>query len=256
MRQFMKDRFTRDQLLISVVGDISTGELQDYLDRTFDECPEKAAPSDIKEPTLPKTGSTIIIPLNIPQSLVRFAQPGVARTDPDFYAAFVLLKILGDGQFESRLWDEIREKRGLAYEIEANLSWSKHSALLLGGTATKDTNVKEVIKLIRKVWGNMIEGATQNEVDFVKKRIMGSFALNFSSTLRIAKALLVYQIDDLGTDYINKRNEIIAALTLADINRVAKKLLNPEQLSFVICGEPKALSSQGLTQENKAGASK
>lgn len=256
MRQFMKERFTRDQLLISVVGDITTGELKEYLDKTFGDFPEKAIPMDIKEPTLPKKGTTNIVPLNIPQSLVRFAQPGIFRKDPDFYAAFVLLKIIGDGQFESRLWDEIREKRGLAYEIEANLSWSEYAGLILGGTATKNANVKEAISLIRKVWGNMIEGATQNELDFVKKRVIGSFALNFSSTLKIAKALLVYQVDNLGLDFINKRNEMIAALTLDDINRVAKKLLNPEQLSFVICGEPKALSAQGLTQEKKSGASK
>lgn len=256
MRQYIKDRFGRDQLIVSAVGDITSGELKDYLDSTFGALPEKATPIDIKDPVLPKNGTTVIKPLNIPQSLVRFAQPGVCRTDPRFYAAVLLLKILGDGKYESRLWDEIREKRGLAYEIEANVNWSQHSALFLGGTATKTSNAKQVISLIRKVWDDMVLGAIQSELDYAKKQLMGSFALNFSSTLKIAKALLVYQIDKLGIDYINKRNDIISALTLEDINKVAKSLLNSEQLSFVIVGEPNALSSQGLTQEKKPGASK
>jgi zinc protease len=254
LRQFMKERMGRDQLLISVVGDISIGELKDYLDQTFGDLPEKARTLDIKPPVMPTKGSTTVIPLNIPQSLVRFAQPGPFRKDPDWYAAFLLLKILGDGQYESRLWDEIREKRGLAYEIEANLSWAAQAGLILGGTATKNKNVNEVIKLVRKVWNGTMEGVNQNELDFVKRRLIGSFPLNFSSTLKIARALLVYQIDELGIDYINKRNAILNAITLNDVNRVAKRILNADQLSFVICGEPKALSAQGLTQDKQQGA--
>lgn len=255
LRQFMKERFSRDQLLLSVVGDISKAELKEFLDKTFAELPEKAAPLDIQPLTLPSKGSTTIVPLDIPQSLVRFAQPNIPRKDRDWYAAFVLIKILGDGEYESRLWDEIREKRGLAYEIEASMSWSDYTSLILGGTATKNTNVKEMIQLIKKVWADMIDGATQSELDFAKRRIIGNFALKLSSTIKIAKALLVYQIDDLGIDYINKRNEIIAAITLEDINRVAKRILNPDQLTFVICGEPKSLSTQGIIQEKKSGVS-
>ena len=101
----------------------------------------------------------------------------------------------------------------------------------------------------------MIEGATQSELDFAKRRIIGNFALKLTSTLRIARALLIYQIDDLGLNYINKRNEIISAITLEDINRVSKRILNPDELTFVICGEPKSLFTQGITQENKTGVS-
>lgn len=255
LRQFMRERLARNNLLISVVGDITPGELKDYLDRTFGDFPEKATPLNITPPILPNKGSTKTVPLNIPQSLVRFAQPAPSRKDPDWYATFLLIKVLGDGQYESRLWDEIREKRGLAYEIAANLSWSEQAGIILGGTATKNTNVKEVIKLIQKVWNDSIDGISQSELDFVKRRIIGNFPLNFGSTLKIAKALLVYQIDDLGIDYINKRNEIISSITLDDVNRVAKKILNPEQLSFVICGDPNALAAQSLTQDKKQGVS-
>jgi len=255
LRQFMKDRFAQDQLIISIVGDISANEVKDYLDTTFGDLPPKAVPYDIDRAILPKMGTTVIEPLNIPQSFIRFAQPGIPRSDPNFYPAFLLLKILGEGQYESRLWNEIREKRGLTYDIDANLTWSQHSSLLAGDTSTKSKSVKEMITLIRKIWTDMAEGATQAELDFIKKRLIGSFALNFSSTMKIAKALLVYQIDNLGLDYINKRNEIISAVTLKEVNAVAKTLLKPDQLTFVIVGDPKELSSQNIIQGKQIGAS-
>lgn len=254
MRQFIKDRFARDQLLITAVGDIAVDELKDYLDKTFGDFPEKATPSTVKDATLHNLGATVIERLNIPQSLIYFVQPGICRNHPDFYATFIMTKILGDGQFESRLWNEVREKRGLAYGIDADLQWSQHSSLFFGGTATKNNSTKEVVEIIRKVWVDMIKGATQAELDFVKKRMIGSFALNFSSTIRIAKALLIYQIDNLGVDYINKRNKIVSDLSLADVNKAAKSLLKPDQLTFIIVGEPTGLSSNLPTQEKKPGA--
>ncbi|MCE3230362.1 MAG: peptidase domain protein [Alphaproteobacteria bacterium] len=256
LRQFMVNRFGRDQLLVSIVGDITAHETKDYLDKTFGNLPEKATPTDIIDAKLLNIGTIAIETLNIPQSLVYFTQPGIPRTHPDFYAAFVLMKIMGDGQFESRLWNEIREKRGLAYGIDADLNWLQHASLLLGGTATKNTSAKDVIDIIRNVWKEMSEGATQAELDFVKKRMIGSFALNFSSTIKIAKALLMYQIDNLGLNYINKRNEIIAALTLDDVNKVAKSLLKPEQLTFVIVGQPQGIPSPEPVEEKKPGANK
>ena len=243
LRAFMKDRFAKDQLLIAIVGDITPDEVKTLLDKAFGELPEKSAPSPLKEATFQNLGTTAVVPLDIPQSVVYFVQPGIPRNAPNFYAAFVCLKILGDGQFESRLWNEVREKRGLAYGIDASLSWSKHASVISGGTATKNASVSEVIRLIREVWQNSIEGVTQAELDFVKERMIGSFALNFSSTNRIAGALLTYQIDNLGIDFINTRNSIINSLTLDQVNQAARELLKPELLTFVVVGQPEGLSS-------------
>lgn len=253
MRQFMKERLSRDQLLISAVGDITEQELKTYIDKTLGDLPEKATPSHLRKATLHNLGTTTIETLDIPQSIVFFAQSGICRNHPDFYAVFLMMKIMGDGEFESRLWNEIREKRGLAYGIDADLNWSQYSSLVLGGTATNNKTVKEAVNIIRKVWQDMRQGATQAELDFIKKRMMGGFALNFSSTLKIAKALLIYQIDNLGADYINKRNSFIAAVTLDDINRVAQSFLKPEQLTFVIVGQPEGFSASNSVQNSLTG---
>lgn len=256
MRQFIKERFTRDQLIVAVVGDISPSDLKEELDKTFTVLPEKSTPITIPDVTPHQKGQTVTIPLNIPQASINFAQPGVKRDNPAFYATFLLMKILGQSSFSSRLMDELREKGGLVYGIFADVSFSKHAGLLIGQTGTKNSTVEEVIDRIQKVWAETQKGITQTELDTIKKQVMGSFAIKFSSTINIAKALLLYQFDNLGTDYINKRNSILAAVTLDDINQVAKEILKPEQLTFVVVGKPNGLTAQKLSHDQTSEGKK
>ena len=251
MRAFIAAHFARDNLLISVVGDITPNQAEEQIGKTFGDLPAKATGAKVKNVVLENLGTTNIENLNIPQSIVYFIQPGIMRKDPDFYTAFVLLKILGDGQFASRLWNEVREKRGLAYGIDATLNWMQHASLIVGATATKNENVQEVVDIVQKQWQLIKDkGATQSELDFVKQRMIGSFALNFSSTGKIAASLLAYQLDDLDINFINNRNKFIAAITLEQINKLAKSLLKPEELTFVIVGNPRAMTQRnGITPE-------
>lgn len=245
LRHYMSSHFTKDRLVISAAGSITSEELTKLIDETFGDLPEKYAGSEIPHVDLHHLGETKTVPLPIPQSVVLFVQKGIQRKDPDFFPVYVMTRILGDGNFESRLWHEVREKRGLAYNIDLSVSWAQCAESLSGATATKNESVENVISIIRKEWKKMIdEGATQEELIFVKDRLKGSFALNFSSTPKIAAALMTYQLDDLGIDYINQRNKILEKVTLEDINRVAKKWLSPEQLTFVIVGNPSNTSPQ------------
>lgn len=247
MRAFITAHFAREKLLISVVGDITPDQVKEQITKTFGDLPAKATGVQVKDAVLENLGTTTVESLNIPQSIVYFTQPGIIRSSPDFYTAFVLMKILGDGQFASRLWNEVREKRGLAYGIDATINWMQHASLIFGATATKNQNVQDVIEIIRKQWQLIKDqGATQSELDFVKQRMIGNFALNFSSTGKIAASLLAYQLDDLDVDFINNRNKYIAAITLDQINKLAKSLLKPEKLTFIIVGNP-----SGIGQQNK-----
>lgn len=254
LRQFMKNRLARDQMIISAAGDITPNELKDLLDKTFGDFPAEAVPLTLENVSLLNLGTTIVESLNIPQSLILFTQPGIDRHHPDYYAAFVMMKIIGDRGFESRLWNEVREKKGLAYGIDASIHYSSLMSLFFGSTATKNTSTREVIDTIRKVWQESLQGFTAEELEFVKKRTIGGFGLQFSSTFRIVSALLMYQIDNLGLDFVNKRNKIIEALTLEDINRVAKNFLKPEKLTFVVVGNPDNLAEKEVSREAKSGA--
>ena len=240
LREYLKNYFAKDNILISAAGNISETDLGKYIDQTFSKFPEKSNSCDVKTAVLQNLGAVKEVSLDIPQSVVLFLQPGIKRDDPDFYAAYILNIILGGEQLGSRLFDEVRDKRGLVYGCSSNLIFLDHMNYIVGSTATNTENVEEVIKIIRQVWDHLAnQGVSEKELTLYKRYIMGSYALRFSSTLEIVGFLTQLQLDKFPVDFINKRNEIFDKVTVEDVNRVAKKLLHSEQLAFVVVGKGK-----------------
>ncbi|HXV25772.1 MAG TPA: pitrilysin family protein [Alphaproteobacteria bacterium] len=232
--------FSRDQLMIGVVGDITAAELGPLLDRTFAAMPASAERPEIGA-ARPLFGDVAVIERDVPQSTVVFGQPGVDRQDPDFYAAFVLNYILGGGGFASRLTEEVREKRGLAYGVTTWLNTLEHADIWQGQVATQNARVGESIELIRGEWKRMAElGPTAEELADAKTFLTGSFALRLDSTGSIARFLVGIQIQRLGIDYPQKRNSYIESVTLKDVRRIARRL-DPAKLTFVVVGRPEGV---------------
>ena len=244
LREFMRRHVVRDSLIVAVAGDISSAELARRLDQIFGTLPAAGNAKKIAEIAPAAVGKVIVIDRKIPQSTVMFGHSGVKRNDPDWYIASVMNRILGGGGFSSRLMEEIREKRGLAYGVYSYLNPYDHAALYMGGVATANSRVAESLKVIRSEWKKMAEkGVTAKELAAAKTYINGSFPLRLDSTRRIASLLLAVQVNNLGEDYLDKRPSLINAVTQADIKRVAKKLLRPEALTVVIVGQPKGIKS-------------
>jgi len=153
--------------------------------------------------------------------------------------------ILGGGGFESRLYEEVREKRGLAYSAWSYLSPMNHAGLIMGGAGTANERVRETVDIMRREWRLMADkGVSKEELADAKTYLTGSYALRFTASRRIASMLVGIQLERLGIDYIDKRNGLIERLTLNDINRVAKKLLHPDNLTIVVVGQPKNFPAQ------------
>jgi zinc protease len=178
----------------------------------------------------------------VPQSVVTFGQAGPKRADPDWYTAYVLNDILGGGGFRGRLMKEIRDKRGLAYGVSTSLMPFRHAGLILGSVATANDRVAESVALIRQEWQRMRDqGPTQAELDDAKSYLTGSFPLTLDSTQHIAAVLLQMQEDKLGIDYLDRRAELIGAVTLDQARALAKKLFDPSRLRFAVVGDPQNL---------------
>jgi zinc protease len=242
LQAFVKQHVTRDTLIVGVVGDISAQELAPLLDKTFGGLPAKAEARGVADVEPETRGDIRVVRRENPQSAVVFGQRGIKRNDPDFYAALVMNYILGGGTFNSRLYAEVREKRGLAYSIGTYLSPLEHTGLILGSVGTRNSQVKQTIDIIREEWKRMASGDIgQAELDDAKTYLAGSFALQFRNSGAIAQLLVAIQAESLGIDYIERRNKLIAAVTLDDVKRVAGKLLDPAHLSFVVVGDPEGL---------------
>jgi zinc protease len=244
MRAFVARRLARDNLVIGAVGDITPEMLGKLVDDTFGALPAKAAPWAVPEVTPAFTGKTIVVDKNVPQSAIMFADAGLKRDDPDFYAAYVLNHIFGSGGFTSRLYSEVREKRGLAYSVGTGLYPYDAAALTVGSVGTANARVGETLKVIADEWRRMAEsGVTDKELTDAKTYQTGAFPLRFSSSGRIARMLVGMQLDNLGIDYLDKRNKLIEAVTKADIARLAKKLLDPKRLTVVVVGRPEGVKT-------------
>lgn len=242
LRQFTARQITRDQLLIAVVGDIDAARLGQLLDATFGELPKSSGEST-PELVIPAVNKTLVIKRDIPQTVMVFGLPGLLRKDPDFIPAYVMNYILGSGGFNSRLTVEIREKRGLAYSVYSHLAPLAQSGLFIGGVATQNERANETVALLRQELARMRgEGVTPQELEDAKTYLTGSFPLRFDSNAKIAEQLLGLQLEDMGIDYLDRRNDLVRAVTREDVNRVAKRLLNAENLLLVSVGQPNGVS--------------
>jgi zinc protease len=186
-----------------------------------------------------------IIEMDVPQSVAQFGHRGIARNDDDFIAAYVLNYIIGGGGFSSRLMEEVREKRGLAYSVHSNLFPYRHGAVFVGNVATKNEAVGQSLDVIESELRRVAEqGPNEEELADAKSYLTGAYALRFESSSSIANQLLWIQIEELGIDYVNRRNELLEAVTLDDIKRVAGRLIEADRLITTIVGKPVAAKTK------------
>ena len=243
LRAYHNRVLTRATLKVAVVGDIDPATLRPLLDRVFGALPAKGELNTLPPARMQDVGRRIVIDLDVPQAVLSFGGAGLARKDPDFIPAFVVNHILGGGSFSSRLYTEVREKRGLAYGVSSGLLALDRAALFTGGTQTSNDSAGEALKIIEAEIRRMAnEGPTEDELAKAKAYLKGSFALRFDTSSKVASFLLQAQIEDLGIDYIQKRNGLIDAVTIEDARRVAKRLADGGMLVTVV-GRPKDLSS-------------
>ena len=232
---------TRDRVYVAAVGDISADQLTALLDRLLSELPDsgRALPSKVDYGL---GGGTTVVDFDTPQSVAIFGQRGIERDHPDFFAAYLVNQILGGGSFESRLMEEVREKRGLTYGVYSYLLPKDFSNLYIGRVASANNRIAEAIAVIRAEWARMANsGVTQDELRRAKTYLTGSYPLRFDGNGPIANIMVGMQMQGLPVAYITSRNDKINTVTLEDANRVAQQLLDPEGLHFVVVGRPEGL---------------
>jgi zinc protease len=243
LRAYTKNVFARENLHVAVVGDITAAELGKVLDRVFGDLPQNAMLKAVPEAEM-AAGTVKLNPMPVPQSVAVFGLPGLKRDDPDFVPAYVMNHILGGGGFSSKLMEEVREKRGLAYSVYSYMQPFDRAAILAGQVATKNEALGQSLDVIREEIRQIAEkGVTQEDLDNAQSYLTGSYALRFDTSSKIASQLLAIQIEDLGIDYVNRRNDLIRAVTLDDVKRVGQRLLKPERLIVAIAGQPKGIEA-------------
>jgi zinc protease len=229
----------KSRVKLAVVGAIDAGHLSAHLDRTFGGLPEAVPLRPVPRTTVANCGCRHVVDLDVPQSVIRFGTAGVSWTDPDFIPAYVLNHILGGGAFTSRLFTEVREKRGLAYSVGTSLVSYRAAAMTWGYTATKNERVAECLQVIEGEMARLRdEGPSDEELQKAKDYLTGSYPLSFDTSTKIAHQLAQIAFEGLGIDYPARRNDLIAAVTTDDIRRAAERVIGDGLLLVAIAGRP------------------
>jgi zinc protease len=176
----------------------------------------------------------------LPSATAAFGLASIASDHADFPALEVLNHIIGSGDFDAVLTEEIRVKRGLAYSVQTALLHDSITSLLLGAFSTKNDTMESALGVLKEVLVKTArDGPNPGQFENAKRYLTGSFLLDFDTNAKVASSLLGIWVDGEGPDYLKRRNQKINAVTLADVKRVARDVLKADALSVTIVGKPR-----------------
>lgn len=254
-KEHMRKLMVKDRLLVTAVGAVTPEQLAPMIDEVIAGLPETSElpeTADIFLPELEPAGP-VVVDLPQPQTLVQFTGPGLKREDPDFFPAFVLNYTYGGGGFSSRLMDTLRVQKGLTYGIYTGLSYGEHLQTWGGSGQTKNESAGEFIAGIKEEMQKLVDqGMTAEELDDAKAYLTGSYPLGFDSNAKIAGQMMGVRQDEMGIDYFDRRNAMVNAVTLEDVNRVAAEYLDPDKYLFIAVGQPQGIENEEFETEDVA----
>ncbi|ODT69632.1 MAG: hypothetical protein ABS75_16265 [Pelagibacterium sp. SCN 63-23] len=221
--------FTRDTLRIGIVGALDEAQAGAMIDAIFSTLPEASGIAGIDDASL-SFGENLAVDYPLPQTFINLAYPGVAETDPDFFAANLLTELLAGGSLLSELNIEVREKRGLSYGVSGGLVNLDHADALTFSTATRPDQASEAMAVIGETLARMAaNGPDPDELERIKRYLIGAYPLNqLRSSVSIAGTMVSQQLRGLPLDYVDQRRERIEAVTPEQVQAVASRIFAQE----------------------------
>ena len=222
--EYVKNHFTRSNLIVGIAGDISVSEAGVMLDNVFGGLPENGKMAFIRNADVDFASEDVFISKDLPQSIAFFVVPGVSRQSEDFYPLYVANDILGGSGLTSRLSLAAREKEALTYGIYTYLNVAEKAPLVGGSYSATPENFDKVKEIVKKEWQKVAQnGVSKEEFDAEINYLLSSYNLRFASITNIADILTAMQKENLGIDFLQKRNDYIRNIKLQDVNMAAKK---------------------------------
>lgn len=239
LKEAWKQCIEKGRLVVAASGDINkqnTKLLQGFLKNI--NLPEGNPLTFQKEFPLNNLGKVRHVKEDIPQTVIMFSLPSLDRAHPDFDALQFAIQAFASGGFETRLMTEIRDKRGLAYGVGAQMVTYKMLKVILGNTATNTDNAQKVIEIIKKELKKLVDhGLTQDEFKFHQDFLMGGAPLKVSTTMQINAQIIASACDGLDpAKHVNSMQKRYGVLTLQKVNEVIQKHIHPEQLIVLSLG--------------------
>jgi zinc protease len=171
------------------------------------------------------------------QAHVLMGQPGIPRSDPDYFALLVGNHILGGGGFTSRLTEEVREKRGLTYSVYSAFGPSLSAGTFSIGLQTRPDQAQQALDLVREVVRRFVQdGPTEAELQAAKNNLVGGFALRLDSNRKLLDNIANIALHQLPLDYLDTWTDAVKRLTVADVRRAFARVVHPDTMATVVLG--------------------
>ncbi len=243
LQHFYQEHLRPRNSTLLIVGDASPSELAPMIGKAFEGWMPSGDPASMikQAPATPSRKVYLVDKPGAPQSEIRIGCPALPRNTPDFFAVIVMNRILG-GQFSSRINMNLRERHGYTYGAWTAFRFAKREGpfVAMGGFISDKTD-SAIVELLSEIERMHAEGITEEELEFSKKGICGSFALNFETPLQIASALQNIVLYGLPDDYFHNYVRNIQRVTLDDVRRVAAKYLDAATMSVLVVGDVKTI---------------
>ncbi len=243
--EFHRKYYRPNNAVLSLVGDLAPEEAQQWVTKTFGGWTASSIPP-AKLPAIPELTQRKVVEINkdITQANIILGSLGITRKNPDFYALQVMNYILGGGGFSSRLMDDIRVNRGLAYSVSSSFSPGLEPGPFVVSLETKNATAGEAItQVVEQLRRIRTQPVTAEELKNAKSYLIGSFPRKMDSMSKRAWLLAYVEVYGLGLDYPWRYPELIEHLTPADIQKVAEKYIHPENYLLVVVGNKSAMTS-------------
>jgi zinc protease len=237
LRQFYQTHYTAKSAVIAMMGDLTLTQAKQIAEQLSNGLPQGPAVAAIPPVTPLKTASLKKVPHPALQAHILLGQPGNKRGDPDFFPLYVGNYILGGGGFVSRLTEEVREKRGLAYSVYSYFLPMAELGPFQIGLQTKKEQADEALKLVNETVQTFVDkGVTEQELQAAKDNLIGGFPLRIDSNSKILEYLNMIGFYKLPLDYLDTFNDRVGQVTVAQINDAFKRRIHPESFATVIVG--------------------
>jgi zinc protease len=233
--QFFRNYYYPNNSILTIVGDVTDDEVKAKFLPRLEKWPLAKAPDIPFDSTFTNEQKTVKIDRSITQANIILGHNGISRGNPDFYPLIVMNYILGGGGFASRLFEEIRIKRGLAYSVASFFDPGKHPGSFQIVLQTKNSSAREAISLsLQQMERIRKEPVSEKELEGAKKYLIGSFPLRFDTQGKLVNFLTQIEYFGLGLDYPEKYPSLIQSVSREEVLRVAKKYLDPKNYILVI----------------------
>ncbi len=234
LRDFYGTYYHPNNAILVIVGDVGEDQLKSVILPQLEQWGMTPVPESKVEANYERGMKRVTIDRPLTQANLILGHEGITRDNPDFYAVTVMNYILGGGGLTSRLMEEIRDKRGLAYSVYSFFDAGKYQGSFQIVLQTKNASARESIELaVEQMSRVRTQLISDKELESAKKYLIGSFPLRFTTQDRIAGFWMQVEYQGLGLEYAERYPKLIQAVTAQDVLRVARTYLHPDRYILI-----------------------